>query len=107
MKQTEEFYEALFGSSDWSECEKIFDAIEKGGDVDPKFTQGLFGKMATARIMLQNTVDAAAPESTVTGDDTGTKEIIANANKKIKGMRDILQKYAQDVKEIYLSLIHI
>ena len=99
MKSTDEFYTQLFGAPKWEDCEKIFNALESGGDVPPEFTQGLFGKMATAKIMFQNAVDASV--AATLEDDSGTKEIIASSNKKLKGMRDILQKYAQDVKEIY------
>lgn len=99
MKSTDEFYLQLFGSEDWKECEKIFDSLESGGNVPPEFTQGLFGKMATAKILFQNTVDASV--AATLEDDTPMKELIANSNKKLKGMRDILQKYAQEVKEIY------
>lgn len=99
MKSTDEFYLALFGSEEWKECEKIFDALEGGGNIPPEFTQGLFGKMATAKILFQNTVDASV--AATLEDDTGMKEIMASSNKKLKGMRDILQKYAQEVKEIY------
>ena len=99
MKSTDAFYLQLFGSEDWKECEKIFDSLESGGNVPPEFTQGLFGKMATAKILFQNTVDASV--AATLEDDTPMKEIIAKSNKKLKGMRDILQKYAQEVKEIY------
>ena len=99
MKSTDDFYEQLFGASKWEDCEKIFNALEKGENIPSEFTQGLFGKMATAKILFQNAVDASV--AATLEDDTGMKEIMASSNKKLKGMRDILQKYAQDVKEIY------
>ena len=99
MKSTDEFYAQLFGSEDWKECEKIFDALEKGENIPPEFTQGLFGKMATAKILFQNTIDASI--AATIENPKPTKELEASANKKLKGMRDILQNYAQEVKEIY------
>ena len=84
MKSTDEFYLQLFGSEDWEQCEKIFDSLEQGGNVPPEFTQGLFGKMATAKILFQNTVDASV--AATLEDDAPMKEIIANSNKKLKGI---------------------
>ena len=102
MKSTDEFYTQLFGAESWEECEKIFSAIESGdasalesGD----FTKGLFGKMALIKIMYQNSLDAAVGANPLDADSV--EEIKKNANKNLKDLRDILQNYAQNTKEIY------
>ena len=104
MKSTEEFYQQLFGAQDWSECEKIFDAIEKGGNVPPEFTAGLFGKMATIKIMYQNNLDTIATTLAPGAGDSGESNVEdykSKANKNLGSLRKLIQKYAQDCKEIY------
>ena len=104
MKSTEGFYQELFGAQEWSECEKIFDALENGGKVPQEFTVGLFGKMATIKIMYQNNLDQMSVSLAPGGGDDGKaslEEYKKNSNKKLGSLRNLIQKYAQDCKEIY------
>jgi len=104
MKSTEDFYQQLFGAQEWSECEKIFDALENGGNVPQEFTAGLFGKMATIKIMYQNNLDTMSVNLAPGAGDDGEaslEEYKKNSNKKLGSLRNLIQKYAQDCKEIY------
>lgn len=97
VKRSEDFWAALFGlGGDWDRIEKELKKIESGGKkLDPEFG-GVFGKMFAARLAMQAHIDNMVEPS-----EEQIQQNLQMFNKFLAAFRKILQKYAQDVKEIY------
>jgi hypothetical protein len=94
QKKTSDFYLTLFGLDEWEKIETELQKIESG-NMENLELGGVFGNMLMLKLAMQSSLDTRTHGLETV--EPRRKEF----NERLAGMRKLLQKYAQDTKEIY------